>query len=59
MPICPTELSEIATDDKVGRECDEEFCCYKPLGIDAPDLAITVKVYRKALAEGLGTTLDY
>lgn len=57
--IYAEELGEIAAGDKVGRESDDEFCYYKPVGMGVLDLAIAVRVYRKALAEGIGTTLTY
>ena len=57
--IYACELGEIATGNKVGRECDNEFCYYKPVGMGVLDLAISIRLYRKAIAEGVGTLLPY
>ena len=57
--IYARELGEIVAGDKVGRQNDEEFCYYKPVGMGVLDLAIAVRLYRKALAEGAGTLLPY
>ncbi len=57
--IYATEVGELAAGDKPGRENDQEFCYYKPVGMGVLDLSIAVRLYRKALAEGKGTRLEY
>lgn len=57
--IYAEDLGEIIAGAKKGRENDEEFCYYKPVGIGVLDLAIASRLYRKALQEGVGTELTY
>lgn len=57
--IYAEEVGQIIAGEKPGRESDEEFCYYKPVGMGVLDLAIAVRVYRKALKTGVGTFLPY
>lgn len=57
--IYAEDLGEIIAGAKNGRETDEEFCYYKPVGMGVLDLAIAARLYRKALQEGIGTQLTY
>lgn len=57
--IYAEEIGEIIAGKKPGRTCDQEFCYYKPVGMGVLDLAIAVRIYRKALAENIGTWLEY
>lgn len=57
--IYAEEIGEIIAGHKKGRENDNEFCYYKPVGMGVLDLAIAVRLYRKAKKEGIGTTLAY
>lgn len=57
--IYAQEVGQIIAGEKPGRESDEEFCYYKPVGMGVLDLAIAVRVYRKALETGIGTFLPY
>ena len=57
--IYAEELGEIITGVKKGRETDEEFCYYKPVGMGVLDLAIAARLYRKAMKEGVGTLVNY
>lgn len=57
--IYAEEVGQIIAGEKPGRETDEEFCYYKPVGMGVLDLAIAVRVYRKALETGVGTFLPY
>lgn len=57
--IYAEELGQIIAGEKKGRETDNEFCYYKPVGMGVLDLAIGVRLYRKALKEGTGTWLPY
>lgn len=57
--IYAQELGEIIAGHKKGRESDSEFCYYKPVGMGVLDLAIAARLYRKALQEGMGTTLTF
>ena len=52
-------MGEIIAGRKPGRESEDEFCYYKPVGMGVLDLAIAVRVYRKALETGAGTFLPY
>lgn len=56
--IYANEIGEIICGKKKGRTSEEEFCYYKPVGMGVLDLAIAVRVYRKALELGKGTVLD-
>ena len=57
--IYANEIGEIICGKKKGRERDDEFCYYKPVGMGVLDLAIAVRIYRKALEENVGTWLEY
>lgn len=57
--IYAEELGEIISGAKKGRESDEEFCYYKPVGMGVLDLAIAARLYRKAQQEGVGKILTY
>ena len=57
--IYAEEVGEIIAGKKPGRESEEEFCYYKPVGMGQLDLAIAVRVYRRAVELGVGTWLDY
>ena len=57
--IYAEEIGEIISGKKPGRESDEEFCYYKPVGMGVLDLAIAVRVYRKAMEQGVGIWLSY
>lgn len=57
--IYAEELGEIISGAKRGRESNEEFCYYKPVGMGVLDLAIAARLYQKAKQEGVGTTLIY
>ena len=53
------EVSLDFSGKKPGRESDDEFCYYKPVGMGVLDLAIAVRVYRRAVELGVGTWLEY
>lgn len=57
--IYAEEVGQIIAGEKPGRENDREFCYYKPVGMGVLDLAIAVRIYRKAVAENVGTWLEY
>ncbi len=57
--IYAEEIGQIIAGEKPGRTDDQEFCYYKPVGMGVLDLAIAVRIYRKALAEKVGTWLEY
>ena len=57
--IYAEELGEIIAGKKPGRTDDNEFCYYKPVGMGVLDLAIAVRIYRKAVEQNIGTWLEY
>ncbi len=57
--IYATEIGQIINGDKAGRESDEEFCYYKPVGMGVLDIAIAVRLYRRALEQNKGVWLEY
>ena len=57
--IYAEEIGEIISGKKKGRESDEEFCYYKPVGMGILDLAIAARIYRRAKETGIGTMLEY
>lgn len=57
--IYANEIGQIIAGDKPGRENDTEFCYYKPVGMGVLDLAVAVRVYRRALEENRGVWLEY
>lgn len=57
--IYAEEIGEIISGKKPGRESDEEFCYYKPVGMGVLDLAIAARIYRRAKEEGKGVVLEY
>ena len=57
--IYAKEIGEIIAGKKQGRANDEEFCYYKPVGMGVLDLAIAVRIYRRAIAENKGMLLNY
>ena len=57
--IYAQQIGEIICGDKAGRENDQEKIYYKPVGMGILDLAIAVRIYRKAVKENVGVWLDY
>jgi len=57
--IYAQEIGEILCGEKPGRESDEEFIYYKPVGLGILDIAIASRIYREAKEQGIGTVLDY
>ena len=57
--IYAESLGEIVCGEKPGRENDREFIYYKPVGMGILDISIAARIYRKALAEGIGTYVKY
>jgi ornithine cyclodeaminase len=57
--IYANEIGQIICGEKPGRETEEEFCYYKPVGMGVLDLAIAVRLYRQAREEGKGIWLPY
>ena len=57
--IYANDIGEIIAGKKPGRESDDEFCYYKPVGMGVLDLVIAVRVYRRAVELGVGTWLEY
>lgn len=55
---CP-EIGAVLCGDMPGRESDEEFLYYKPVGLGIMDIAVATRVYRKALETGVGTWVEY
>lgn len=53
------QLGEILCGKKSGREDDDEIIYFNAVGTGNLDIAVTTRCYRKALAEGKGTTLSY
>ncbi|MDF2680840.1 MAG: 2,3-diaminopropionate biosynthesis protein SbnB [Brevibacillus sp.] len=51
------ELGEILIGTKVGRESDEEIILLNPMGMAVEDIASAHEIYRKAVAESVGTRL--
>ncbi|MCX6585816.1 MAG: 2,3-diaminopropionate biosynthesis protein SbnB [Acidobacteria bacterium] len=52
------EIGEIISGRKVGRQSDDEFVYFNPMGMGIEDLAVATMVYRKALLEKRGTFLE-
>ncbi len=52
------EISNIAAGQHPGRSDSTQITLFKSLGVALEDIATAAVVYQKALAEGLGTTID-
>ena len=52
------ELGEVVDGKKPGRTSPEQITIYKSVGIAIQDMAVAVMVYRKALANKVGTEVD-
>ncbi|NOZ72760.1 MAG: ornithine cyclodeaminase [Chloroflexi bacterium] len=48
------ELGDIVSGNKPGREADEEIIIFSPIGMGLHDLAVALRIYRQAKAQGLG-----
>ena len=53
------EIGEVLCGDKAGRESDQEFLYYKPVGMGILDIAIASRIYRRAKESGVGTWVNY
>ena len=53
------QLGQILNGSKTGRENDEEIIYFNAVGTGILDLAVATRCYRKAVAEGKGTTVNY
>lgn len=53
------ELGDVILGNLPGRTSDEETIYFNCVGMGIEDIAIATRVYRKAQAEGVGTTLHY
>lgn len=52
-------LNQVMLEKISGRENDDQFIFYGSVGIGATDIAISSRIYRKALVEGRGIRLPY
>lgn len=50
-------LDEIITGNKPGRESDDEFIYFNTVGMSFVDVMLANYMYKKVLAEGLGTSI--
>jgi ornithine cyclodeaminase/alanine dehydrogenase-like protein (mu-crystallin family) len=53
------ELGEVITGAAPGREDDRQITLFESLGLAVEDFAATAHAYRKALAAGAGTRVDF
>jgi alanine dehydrogenase len=53
------ELSDVVHGRETGRAHDEDITLFKSVGIALEDLAVAVRVYEKAKAEGIGQPLPF
>ncbi|MBQ4425072.1 MAG: ornithine cyclodeaminase family protein [Lachnospiraceae bacterium] len=53
------DLHQVMLGNIPGRDNDEQFIFFGSVGIGSTDIAISTRIYRKALAEGRGTWLPY
>lgn len=53
------EIGEVLCGDKAGRESNQEFLYYKPVGMGILDIAIASRIYRRAKESGVGTWVNY
>jgi ornithine cyclodeaminase/alanine dehydrogenase len=53
------ELGQIITGQKPGRESDEEIIIFDSTGTALQDVAAAAIVYEKALANNIGTSLNF
>lgn len=53
------ELGAVISGQNPGRTSDDEIIYFNCVGMGIEDVAIATRVYRKALQEGIGTTLKY
>ncbi|GLY11839.1 2,3-diaminopropionate biosynthesis protein SbnB [Pseudobacillus badius] len=52
------ELGEILIGKKVGRESEEEIILLNPMGMAIEDISSAYEVYRRAIANNIGTALS-
>ena len=53
-----SELGQIVVGEKKGRENEKEIILYVPIGVGTEDIAVAMKVYELAKAQGKGTMLS-
>ena len=53
------EIGEIALGKKAGRENDEEITVFDTVGMAVQDLGMALTIYKKALAQGKGTSINF
>lgn len=52
------ELGQLLTGEKPGRENDDEIILLNPMGMAIEDISSAYYIFKKAQAEGIGTTLN-
>ena len=53
------ELGDILAGKKPGRQHEREITLFKSVGMAVEDIATATYAYERALAEGLGTRIDF
>ena len=53
-----TELGEVVTGAKPGRQDDSQITLFKSLGIAIEDIAIAAHIYKLATGSGAGAQID-
>jgi ornithine cyclodeaminase/alanine dehydrogenase-like protein (mu-crystallin family) len=57
-PEQASELAEVVCGKASSRTNDQQITLFKSVGTAVQDIALAVKIYRNALAKGLGEKLD-
>jgi ornithine cyclodeaminase/alanine dehydrogenase-like protein (mu-crystallin family) len=53
------ELCEIVAGQKIGRDADDEIIVFDSTGVAIEDAVAATAVYERALANGIGTNIDF
>lgn len=54
-----SELGEIVTGHKAGRQSQDENVFFNPVGMGIEDVAVAARIFQKATEMGLGTPINY
>jgi ornithine cyclodeaminase/alanine dehydrogenase-like protein (mu-crystallin family) len=52
-------LGEILLDQAAGRKSPDEITMFKSLGLAVEDLASAQYIYQQAVAQGIGTAVEF
>jgi len=53
------ELGQIISEEKAGRESDEEITIFKSVGLAVVDIIVAKYLYERAVEQGVGSKIEF